>query len=180
MSLLIHTDVNKTPLDTILKPFETIGHEWMLITAGNGSGRNEWNTMTASWGSFGVFWNKKTVTCVIRPTRHTFNFVEREDLITFSFFESEMKEALQICGKTSGSETDKAQAAGLTPLLLEKGAVGFSEARLNLVCKKIYAQDINPASFIDTEIENHYEKKDYHRMYICEILRAYHPEVDLD
>lgn len=175
MSLLIQTSVDETPLDMILKPFATIGSEWMLISAGTGSARNQWNTMTASWGSFGVFWNKRTVTCVIRPTRHTFPFAENEELITFSFFESEMKEALEICGKTSGSDTDKAQAAGLTPLLLEKGAVGFSEARLNLVCKKIYAQDLDPACFIDSDIEKHYEKKDYHRMYICEILRAYQP-----
>lgn len=178
MSLLIRTDAAETNLDMILKPFATIGHEWMLISAGSGSARHEWNTMTASWGSFGVFWNKKTVTCVIRPTRHTFSFVEREELISFSFFEPEMKESLQICGKISGLDTDKAQAAGLTPLLLEKGAIGFSEARLNLVCKKLYTQDLDPSRFIESEIEKHYEKKDYHRMYICEILRAYQPAAE--
>jgi flavin reductase (DIM6/NTAB) family NADH-FMN oxidoreductase RutF len=87
-----------------------------------------------------------------------------------------MKKALQVCGSTSGADTDKAEAAGLTPVLLEKGAVGFAEARLNLVCRKIYAHDIDPESFIDPELDRNYPQKDYHRMYICEILRVYQNE----
>jgi flavin reductase (DIM6/NTAB) family NADH-FMN oxidoreductase RutF len=176
MAGMIRMEAEIAPLDMMLKPFSTIGHDWMLITAGSGLAREQWNTMTASWGSFGVFWNKRTVTCVIRPTRHTFEFVERESLVTFSFFDSAMKKALQVCGSTSGAETDKAEAAGITPMLLESGAVGFAEAKLNLVCRKIFAQDIDPASFIDASLEKNYPEKDYHRMYICEILRAYRNE----
>lgn len=160
-------------LDTLLLPFETIGNDWMLITAGSGIERKKWNTMTASWGSFGIFWNKKTVTCVIRPTRHTFQFVESEDLVVFSFFDSSMKNVLHVCGSTSGSDTDKAKAAGITPVLLESGAIGFAEARLNLVCRKLFAQDIDPELFIDAELDKNYPNKDYHRMYICEILTVY-------
>ncbi len=165
--------MDSTSLDLLLKPFSTIGQEWMLITAGNGTKREEWNTMTASWGSFGVFWNKNTVTCVIRPTRYTWQFVEREALITFSFFTPAMKKALQICGSTTGANTDKAAAAGVTPVLLEKGAVGFKEAALNIVCRKIYAQDIEPANFIEKSLDENYPKKDYHRMYINEIVQVY-------
>jgi flavin reductase (DIM6/NTAB) family NADH-FMN oxidoreductase RutF len=176
MANLARIEVENAPLDGILKPFSSIGHDWMLITAGSGIARGQWNTMTASWGSFGVFWNKKTVTCVIRPTRYTYSFVEREPLITFSFFDSAMKKALQICGSTSGSTTDKAAAAGLTPILLESGAVGFAESKVSLVCRKMYHQDISPAGFIDAGIEKNYPEKDYHRMYICEILSAWQRE----
>lgn len=180
MAGMIRLEAENAPLDMMLKPFSSIGHDWMLITAGSGLDRDQWNTMTASWGSLGVFWNKRTVTCVIRPTRHTFAFVERESLVTFSFFDSTMKKALQVCGSTTGAEIDKAEAAGITPMLLEKGAVGFAEARLNLVCRKIFAQDIDPASFIDLSIDKNYPEKDYHRMYICEILRAYRNETKED
>ena len=180
MAGMIRMEAENAPLDMMLKPFSSIGHDWMLITAGSGLARNQWNTMTASWGSFGVFWNKRTVTCVIRPTRHTFDFVERESLVTFSFFDSTMKKALQVCGSTTGAEIDKAEAAGITPMLLENGAVGFAEARLNLVCRKIFAQDIDPASFIDSALDKNYPEKDYHRMYICEILRAYRNETKED
>ncbi len=157
----------------LLKPFSSIGHDWMLVTSGTGLSREEWNTMTASWGSFGVFWGKRTITAVIRPTRHTYRFVEKNDLVTFSFFEEEMKKILQVCGTTSGADTDKAEAAGLTPVLLENGAVGFEEARVNIVCKKIYAQDLDPACFLDPVIQDSYPQKDYHRQYICEVLRIY-------
>ncbi len=138
MMRFTRTSPDEAPLDMLLKPFSSIGHDWMLVTAGSGIGRTDWNTMTASWGSFGVFWNKRTVTCVIRPTRHTWKFVESEPLVVFSFFDSEFRKSLQVCGSTSGTDTDKAEAAGLTPLLLESGAVGFAEAKINLVCRKIY------------------------------------------
>jgi flavin reductase (DIM6/NTAB) family NADH-FMN oxidoreductase RutF len=176
MEKLVVTQAERAPLDMLFKPFSTIGHDWMLITAGSGIAREQWNTMTASWGSFGVFWNKRTVTCVIRPTRHTFAFVEREPLVTFSFFDPTMKQALQICGSTSGVDTDKASAAGLTAVVLEPGAIGFAEAKINLVCRKLYAQDLDPESFLDPELEKNYPEKDYHRMYVCEILRVYQPE----
>ena len=36
-------------------PFELIGKDWMLISAGTAE---KWNTMTASWGGVGVMWGK--------------------------------------------------------------------------------------------------------------------------
>ena len=52
-------------------PFNAIGEQWMLVTAGDGT---KANTMTASWGGAGVLWNKDTVTCYIRPQRYTREF----------------------------------------------------------------------------------------------------------
>ena len=51
----------------------------------------------------------------------------------------------------------------------EGGAVYFAEARLVLVCRKLYFQDISPDRFLDPAIESMYPKKDYHRMYVGEI-----------
>jgi hypothetical protein len=45
----------------------------------------------------------------------------------------------------------------------------FEEARLVLVCKKIYYQDLDPANFLDPDIAKNYPHKDYHRMYIGEV-----------
>ena len=36
-------------------PFDLIGKQWMLITAGN---EEKCNTMTASWGGVGIMWGK--------------------------------------------------------------------------------------------------------------------------
>ena len=35
-------------------PFDRIGNDWMLVSAGEVS---DWNAMTASWGGLGVVWN---------------------------------------------------------------------------------------------------------------------------
>ena len=55
-------------------PFQLIGKEWMLITAGN---EEKVNTMTASWGGLGVMYGKNVAFVVIRPQRYTREFVDR-------------------------------------------------------------------------------------------------------
>ena len=42
--------------DMKFNPFNLIGGEWMLVTAGN---ENSCNTMTASWGHLGCLWGHK-------------------------------------------------------------------------------------------------------------------------
>ncbi|MHB8846404.1 MAG: flavin reductase family protein [Nitrospirota bacterium] len=149
-------------------PFKLIGADWMLITAG---AAESYNTMTASWGGLGVLWERKVATCYIRPNRHTFGFVERSPNFSLSFFGEQHRKALQYCGTHSGRNTDKVKDAGLTPVK-EGGFIYFNEARLVLVCRKLYAQDIDPALFLDPAIESMYPQKDYHRMYIGEIVKC--------
>jgi Conserved protein/domain typically associated with flavoprotein oxygenases, DIM6/NTAB family len=115
-------------------------------------------------------WNKNICFCVIRPHRYTYGFVERMDHFTLSFFTPEDREKLSICGSCSGKDVNKAHAAGLTPLALGTSAVYFAEARLVLECRKIYFHDITPHNFLDVDIDMHYPEKDYHRLYIGEIM----------
>jgi flavin reductase (DIM6/NTAB) family NADH-FMN oxidoreductase RutF len=65
---------------------------------------------------------------------------------------------------------DKAEAAGLTPLQCAKGGVYFKEARMVFVCRKLYWQDFDPAHFVDPKLDVFYPRKDYHRMYVGEIV----------
>lgn len=149
-------------------PFKLIGADWMLITAGT---QEAFNTMTASWGGLGVLWERKVAFCFIRPTRYTYEFVEKSERFTLSFFEEKYRKALEFCGSHSGRDTDKIKGAGLTPVK-EGGFVYFNEARLVLACKKLYFQDISPERFLDPKIESLYPKKDYHRMYVAEIVKC--------
>ena len=149
-------------------PFKLIGSDWMLITAGT---PEAFNTMTASWGGLGILWEKKVATCFIRPTRYTFEFAERSTYFTLSFFGEQYRKALTYCGTHSGKNTDKIREAGLTPAK-DGGFVYFEEARLVLACRKLYAQDIDPEQFLDPKIEDMYPQKDYHRMYIGEIVKC--------
>jgi flavin reductase (DIM6/NTAB) family NADH-FMN oxidoreductase RutF len=129
------------------------------------------NTMTASWGGLGILWERKVATCYIRPTRYTFEFTERSPYFTLSFFDEKHRKKLTYCGTHSGRNTDKVREAGLTPVK-EGGFVYFEEARLVLACRKLYYQDIGPERFLDPTIENMYPQKDYHRMYIGEIVKC--------
>ncbi|MDR2747271.1 MAG: flavin reductase family protein [Treponema sp.] len=158
-------------------PSERIGQGWMLITAGTAEG--DWNTMTASWGGLGVLWGRDTAFMFIRPSRRTFDFANAEELFTLSFFDESYREALNFIGSNSGRDYDKAAETGLNPLVFNggiakgraAGAIGFKEAEHIIVCRKLYTHDFDPKKFLDAPlIEKAYSGKDYHRMYIGEIL----------
>ena len=149
-------------------PFKLIGKDWMLITGG---APDKFNTMTASWGGLGVLWERKVAFCFIRPTRYTYEFVERSENFTLSFFEERHRKAMTFIGTHSGRDTDKIRETGLTPVK-ENGLIYFKEARLVLACRKLYFQDISPERFLDPAINDMYSQKDYHRMYVGEIVKC--------
>ncbi|WP_372806956.1 flavin reductase family protein [Pontiella sp.] len=158
-----------SPLEIPGNPIQLIGNEWMLITAGT---PEHFNTMTASWGGMGELWFKPVCFCFVRPQRYTYEFLEKGDAFTLSFFEERHKPQLNFCGSRSGRETDKAGECGFTPLTAENGSVYFEQARLVLECRKLYFQDMDPANFLDDSILKNYPNNDFHRMYIGEITRA--------
>lgn len=156
------------PLELSCNPFQMIGKDWALVTAGDETGCN---TMTVSWGAMGVLWNKNIVTVFIRPQRYTKEFLDRFDNFTLSFYEESSREALKLCGRKSGRDMDKIKAAGLTPVH-ENGTTYFEEARLVLECKKIYLDKIRPEGFLDPSIQKNYPENDYHLIYMGEITRV--------
>ncbi|MDD3803159.1 MAG: flavin reductase [bacterium] len=157
------------PLDLNLNPFKLVGEDWMLISAGN---LVKSNCMTASWGGMGVLWNKNVAFIFIRPVRYTYQFVEKYDYFTLSFFCEEDRKILQYCGKYSGREKDKAEDMSLHVSMIEDKSVMYKEAKMSILCKKIYFSDIDPKNFIDGSIDKNYPQKDYHRMYVGEIERV--------
>lgn len=153
------------PEELTTDPFTLIGRDWMLITAGTAA---RYNTMTASWGGLGVLWERKVAFIFVRPTRHTYGFLEHSTHFTLSFFDESGRAALQYCGTHSGRDGDKAKAAGLT-VTEQNELIYFREARLVIGCRKLYHRDIDPGRFLDRAIDGMYPQKDYHRMYVGEI-----------
>lgn len=149
-------------------PFTLIGGDWMLVTAGDGQ---KFNTMTASWGGLGFLWNRNVAFSFIRPQRYTFEFMEKNDYYTLSFYPKDMKPALGLCGARSGRDCDKVKLAGLTPVF-DEAAPYFEQARLVLVCKKLYGQMMTPESFLTDETAAMYKDGDYHKVYVGEIVKA--------
>ncbi len=151
-------------------PFSMIGDEWMLISACKDG---KMNTMTASWGGVGVLWGKNVVTVYIRPQRYTKEFVDGSDLFTVSVLGSGYRKELGYLGSVSGRDEDKIVKSGLHPLELD-GTMAFQEAEVVLVCRKCYVDWLKPEQMLDPQDDSKwYPQKDYHAMYIAEIVKAY-------
>ncbi len=151
-------------------PFEAVGKDWFLLTAG--TKEQGFNTMTCSWGQMGVLWNKPSVTCYVRHSRHTFGFMEAQDTFTLSFFAQTQRKALAFCGSHSGRDCDKIEETGLHPVEIG-GGVSFEEAKMVMVCKKQFAADIDPKALPQEIASAFYAGDAAHRLYIGEILGMY-------
>ncbi len=150
-------------------PFELIGKDWALVTSGT---EDKFNTMTVSWGGVGIMWGKPAAFTFIRPQRYTFEFTEKNDYFSMSFFDEKYRKALNFCGSKSGRDYDKVKETGLTPAFTEEGVPYFEEAKLVLICKKMYSQFLNEESIFDGDAVKKWYNGDYHKMYISEISRA--------
>ena len=148
--------------------FRLIGNDWLLITAEDPES-GKVNTMTASWGCLGILWNKPVAVCFIRPQRHTLSFVNASERLSLSVLPEEYRAALRFCGTKSGRDTDKFKETGLTPAFDGRHTPFIKEARLVLICKKLYVDELKESSFLDAELLKNYKEKDYHSVFVCEI-----------
>jgi flavin reductase (DIM6/NTAB) family NADH-FMN oxidoreductase RutF len=156
--------------EAFAKPIEKIGKDWTLISAGD---INNFNMMTASWGGVGFLWNKPVAFIFVRPNRYTFEFIEKQPVFTLSFFAPEDKHILSYCGSHSGRNEDKAKACNLSVIATSSNSISFKEAQMYFECRKLYAQDMDEKSFIDTSaLTQWYGKDPLHRVYVGEILNA--------
>ena len=155
----------------VINPYTLIAKDWMLVTAG--TKENDYNTMTASWGHLGSIWGsgggKPTAVVYIRPQRYTKQFVDKEPYFSLTFFTEDYRDALNYLGSHSGKDEDKVAKTNLTPVYDDR-AVYFKEAKITLICRKLFAQDLKEESFVDKSIvSKNYPTKDFHTMYIGEI-----------
>lgn len=150
--------------------FKLWDDEWVLITAGN---KEKFNCMTASWGGFGILWNKPVAFIFVRPTRYTFNFTEKNEFFTLTSFYEKDREILNFCGRFSGRDHDKIKETGLKPIFIKNNIIIYEQAKIGIVCRKIYFDDLKEKNFLDETLLKNYPKKDFHRLYIGEIKEIY-------
>lgn len=158
--------------DLKINPFDLFGGEWMLVSAGNEE--TGCNTMTISWGHLGCLWghNDPTAVVYLRQSRYTKTFVDREDYFTLCVMDKSFKKQMAYLGSVSGRDEDKIGKAGLTPVYADN-SVWFEEAKLVLVCKKVYQSDLQESGFLcqDT-LDQHYAQGDFHSMYVGKIEKV--------
>jgi flavin reductase (DIM6/NTAB) family NADH-FMN oxidoreductase RutF len=158
--------------DLKFNPFNLIGGEWMLVAAGNE--QTGCNTMTISWGHLGCLWghNDPSAVIYIRSSRFTKQFVDQEQYFTLSVMDQSFKKQMAYLGSVSGRDEDKLAKAGLTPLYADN-SVYFKEAKLVLVCKKVYASVVSTEGILYQDIiDANYAQGDLHTMYVGKIEKV--------
>ena len=151
--------------------FRVFGTQNALLTAGD---RDVCNTMTIGWCQLGRLWSIPVCTVYVRPERYTYAFMESHDYFTVSVLPLSDRQTAQVCGTKSGRDIDKIKECGLT---LRRGAGDapfFDEAEWVLVCRKLYAQDLDESCVLDERVLHHYGAKGgWHRVYTGEVVEAY-------
>ena len=151
--------------------FRVFGTQNALLTAGD---RDVCNTMTIGWCQLGRLWSIPVCTVYVRPERYTYAFMESHDYFTVSVLPLSDRQTAQVCGTKSGRDIDKIKECGLT---LRRGAGDapfFDEAEWVLVCRKLYAQDLDESCVLDERVLHHYGATGgWHRAYTGEVVEAY-------
>ncbi len=167
--------MQRKPIDIAklqIKPHYLFHHQWVLLAAGDYD-KKDYNAMTIGWGALGTMWSRPFAFVAVRFSRYTFTFMEKYDTFTLTAFPEAYHKALSLLGTKSGRDGDKITESGLTPMPANVvSAPAFEEAEIVVECQKIYANDLNPAHFIDDDIYRHYPNRDFHRIYYGEILHA--------
>ena len=148
--------------------FNAIGKQWMLISA-----KKEGcvNTMTASWGGMGVIWNRNVATIYVRPQRYTKEFIDNSDYFSLCFFDESWRPKLSYLGSVSGKDEPKITQAGLTVLDQDETPY-FAEAKLIMICRKLYKQALEKDCFMDVNLyDQNYPNDDLHVMYLGEVVK---------
>lgn len=149
--------------------FELI-RQGALLSAGT---VEAYNAMTIAWGTFGFLWGKNVATVYVRPFRYTHQFIKESPFFTITFFAPRYREDLAIMGSKSGRDMDKIAASSLHPTALSENIITFQEARITMVCRKIYEQPLDAAQLNSADISRYYDTADYHDAFIGEVIDIY-------
>ena len=132
------------------------------------------NTMTIAWGSIGFMWGKPVFMAMVRPSRFTYECIEKSNEFTVSIPFKDMSTALGICGSKSGRDSDKLAAANLTTIPGKQIATPvIADCGLHYECKVVYKQDMIPEQLAADLQQKWYASGNYHKLYFGEILTTY-------
>lgn len=159
------------PTEWTENTFSLFNDQWVLIAAEKDG---KVNAMTASWGGLGVLWNEQVATIYVRASRYTREFLDAAQTFSLTVFDASYKPMLlETMGRKSGRDTEKMRESGLVVEHIGDTPV-FAQARLALVCEKIYRHGFDQQGFIWREaLEHNYGEGDFHILYIGKVLGVY-------
>ena len=150
-----------------VNPVTMFSEGWAVLTSGN---PESYNGMTVSWGAIGEIWGKASMFVFVRPQRYTNEFCEKSDYFTVSCFNGKHRKELSFFGSKSGRDYDKFKETGLTADT-DGDFVYCGDAEIVFLCKKSAKTEFSPENFYDDSINDCYGAKDYHYIYVGEIVK---------
>ncbi len=159
------------PFEFSVSPHYLFDRQMVLLACGDFA-KGDFNCMTIGWGLFGTMWSVPAALVVVRPSRFTYEFMERYDNFTLTAFPKTHKRDLVYLGRHSGRDEDKLSKTQLSAVAADLvSSPTFAEAELSVECKKIYFSDYKPDHFLAPFIHDQYDGGDYHRLYYGENLQ---------
>lgn len=150
-----------------------IGEKGALLV----SGTDKPNVMTIGWAMTSVMWYKNLFVAPVRKSRHTHGLLEAHGEFTVFVPSGDMKQAIGICGTTSGRDTDKAAACGLELVPSASVQVPHIKAPGTVIeCRVIYKTDFANDALDDAVRTRYYSGGDtgnMHTLYFGEILAVH-------
>ena len=141
------------------------------LLVGSYDAQRKANLMTIGWGTIGSVWGRPMWIVLVRPSRYTYQCIDRHGCFTVNVPTREMAEACSLCGTRSGRDTDKFAACGLTAERASRvEAPAVVECPLVYECKVVHSNDVLPPQLADEIRAGAYPGGDFHRIYWGEIL----------
>ena len=143
----------------------------LLLVSTNKEGAS--NVMTIGWGLFGILWDMDFVMVAVRPSRHTFNFIEDTGEFTINVPTLDMADVLEYCGTVSGRDEDKFKQMSLK--LIKGTSVSapiIKQCCLHFECQVVYKTRLIRENIPKEIILDRYPKGDIHTIYFGKILNV--------
>ncbi len=138
------------------------------------AGKDTPNIMTIGWGTLGIVWGRPMFIVLVRQSRHTHSFLDEHDEFTVCLPDSDMKEAVSLCGTKSGRDVDKVAECGFTMAPGRSVSVPYiAQCPLHYECRVVHTNEVLPQNLDESVSAEYYSAGDYHTAYFGEILGVY-------
>ncbi|MCX6251056.1 MAG: flavin reductase family protein [Bacteroidetes bacterium] len=159
----------KGSFDLFQKTIEILDGNGALLVSGSPP-----NAMTIGWGTIGIIWGRPIFIVYVRPTRYTYQLMEKSEDFSVNFLLGKYSAEIGICGARSGRDTDKISRCNFT---MVKGLLiptpYIAESDFHYECRIIERNTLDPGTLDQLIINRYYPIKDFHRLYFGEILGVF-------
>jgi flavin reductase (DIM6/NTAB) family NADH-FMN oxidoreductase RutF len=152
------------------KLFEMLSHGGALLASTREDGSS--NVMTIGWATAGIIWGLPVMVVLVRPSRYTYQFIEKSGVFTVNVPTAEMRAYVNMCGTKSGRDVDK--LADVPASMGQKvNCVTLDECPLVYECRVVHTNDIVPENLVPEITGRAYRQGDFHRLYYGQILGTF-------